>query len=346
MRSRTGFTLIELLIVIAIIGVLAAMLLPVLARTRESGADFSCAANAKAITAAIRIYVADYGAYFPCEHNREVIDYFNTAPGGGTPRTWPDVCNRTPQANPYLRPAVILSRYLKNRDVWKCPGAKIMTRASFIVPAGRDGYWLNGYIDNQGHWGHGADIGPCYLAWPPGWGGAITDSFRQGSGQVKWIASPTGPRPTGFMQGIAVNRNLTDLRPSQVSRPSRYVALGDCGRSLEVWDSNGLAFPDTCAANFCGGTSCFGVCAGKADWVNCPQTKGCGLTSSVLTKFFSDPLYRRRYTRHSGGSYLGFLDGHVQWFAADTIISRSRPFANPYFEGGLCSCWPGNGVKS
>jgi prepilin-type N-terminal cleavage/methylation domain-containing protein len=57
---RKGFTLIELLVVIAIIATLAAILFPVLARSREKARQTSCLSNLKQIGLACLMYAQDY----------------------------------------------------------------------------------------------------------------------------------------------------------------------------------------------------------------------------------------------------------------------------------------------
>jgi prepilin-type N-terminal cleavage/methylation domain-containing protein/prepilin-type processing-associated H-X9-DG protein len=62
-EARAGFTLIELLVVMAIIAILAALLLPVLARAKASARRVQCTSNLHQIVAALRQYVDDYKSY-------------------------------------------------------------------------------------------------------------------------------------------------------------------------------------------------------------------------------------------------------------------------------------------
>src|ERR1700722_19757873 len=63
--AKNGFTLIELLIVIAIIAILAAMLLPVLAKAKERALRISCANNLREYGMALRIYANDANDNLP-----------------------------------------------------------------------------------------------------------------------------------------------------------------------------------------------------------------------------------------------------------------------------------------
>lgn len=59
MKNRKGFTLIELMIVIAIIGILAAMAIPNFRKARESARQKACYSNLRVILGAIEMYNMD-----------------------------------------------------------------------------------------------------------------------------------------------------------------------------------------------------------------------------------------------------------------------------------------------
>ena len=79
-RTR-AFTLIELLTVIAIIGILAAILIPVVSSVRESARDAVCKSNLRQLHGSWILYANDHNGFVPLA---------STLPGDGEPRssTW------------------------------------------------------------------------------------------------------------------------------------------------------------------------------------------------------------------------------------------------------------------
>lgn len=73
-RSHAGFTVIELLAVIAIIGILAAMLLPAISGAKRKAQGVVCINNLKQLEVALDLYVADHDRTYP--NTNEVWFYY------------------------------------------------------------------------------------------------------------------------------------------------------------------------------------------------------------------------------------------------------------------------------
>jgi general secretion pathway protein G len=110
--QRRAFTLIELLVVIAIIAILAGLLYPVLARSREKARSARCLSNLRQLGMAVQMYADDYDGCAPFG-----VDYVDRE----RPEIWSfhPVWQSWIPHMPYYQD--ILQPYIRNREVLHCP---------------------------------------------------------------------------------------------------------------------------------------------------------------------------------------------------------------------------------
>lgn len=72
MKRPGAFTLIELLVVVSIIAILAALLLPALANSKELSKRTECANNLRQMEIAAQVYTSDNADYYPIAYYYEV----------------------------------------------------------------------------------------------------------------------------------------------------------------------------------------------------------------------------------------------------------------------------------
>lgn len=110
-EKRSGFNLIELLVVIATIVVLAALLLPVLSKSKTRTQSITCLNNLRQLSVCWHLYASD---------NNDLLVPNNNIAGGAPGASW---CQGTGilETNTTLIEAGLLFSYTRSAALYRCP---------------------------------------------------------------------------------------------------------------------------------------------------------------------------------------------------------------------------------
>jgi prepilin-type N-terminal cleavage/methylation domain-containing protein/prepilin-type processing-associated H-X9-DG protein len=147
--GEQGFTLIELLVVIAIIAILAALLLPSLARSKDEAKGTECVNNKRQLVLAWTMYASDYRDHLV--DSARTTDMTGWAPG--------DMGSSTESTNWQLLASSVFSPYIAaNTAVFHCPSD--MSTGPGNAPRVRS-VSMNGYVGST----DAGVIGPDYVTY-------------------------------------------------------------------------------------------------------------------------------------------------------------------------------------
>ncbi len=147
---KRAFTLLELLTVVAILGILAGLLMPVLARAKAAAKGAVCVGNERNLHVAVTLYAGDWDDRYPRAADR----YWQNV-----------VCEEPPPFAlergfcDFPSPAATLAPYITDRDVWHCPADTGLDVLDFTQEASRQwptsfastgsSYWWNDDLSEE-----------------------------------------------------------------------------------------------------------------------------------------------------------------------------------------------------
>ena len=155
--SKAAFTLIELLVVISIIGILAALLMPALAQSKERGRRAVCLSNMKQFGAATAMYSSDFGEKIMTMANQSYPNPINYQPGwfhylyvisNNPSAIWAGGVPTSPNATGINHGLLFTEGFLTAGSVFYCPSTK----------AENNGELYSSFVDSHGVFPHGDNV--------------------------------------------------------------------------------------------------------------------------------------------------------------------------------------------
>ena len=142
-RPAEGFTLIELLVVIAIIAILAAMILPSLAKAKDRAKGIACMNNMRQLMLSMKLY---------CDDNR---DSFPANTWNGTPNWVGGILSAAPNDTDNTNIMLLmdpryaqLGPYVGNYSIYKCPAEHFQVKIAGAMFERVRSCSMNGYLGN------------------------------------------------------------------------------------------------------------------------------------------------------------------------------------------------------
>ncbi len=152
--ASRAFTLIELLVVIAIIAILAAALLPALAKAKQRALQANCLSNLRQWGMSIQMYSPDNNDCLPRDGMPVGDAEYPDSGNAGNPRdpvAWfnvlPDLLNEHPLSYYASQPGYAYQKFppFNGGKMWECPGSSLtVAEAKKVTGAGAGGFFSYG----------------------------------------------------------------------------------------------------------------------------------------------------------------------------------------------------------